>query len=82
MTTPDSITRARAAFIDARLDLADAIREACPAGSSHAYVQRRDRQPAWCEACGFAEDGTRIKDLRGCWHGEECAGSGPDCAPE
>ena len=23
-----------------------------------------------------------VKDLRGCWHGEQCAGSGPDCAPE
>lgn len=58
---PSPIAVARLAFIDARLNLADAIREACPAGNSHAYVQHRDRQSAWCEACGFAEDGTRIK---------------------
>lgn len=56
--TTDAIAHARAAFIDARLNLADAIREACP--KPHAYVQHRDRQPPWCEACGYAEDGTRI----------------------
>lgn len=58
---PSAISLARLAFIDARLNLADTIREACPAGNSHAYGQHRDRQPAWCEACGYAEDGARIK---------------------
>lgn len=58
---PSAIAVARLAFIDARLNLADAIREACPAGNSHAYVQHRNGAPAWCEACGYAEDGTRIK---------------------
>lgn len=52
-----------AALTDARRDLADAIREACPAGHSHAYVQHRDRLPAWCEACGYAEDGMRIREV-------------------
>ena len=47
---------------EAQRDLADAIREACP--GPHSYVQHRDRKPAWCEACGYAEDGTRIRPAR------------------
>lgn len=54
----DRIAQARLAFIDARLDLADAVRDACP--KPHSYVQHRDGQPAWCEACGYAEDGTQV----------------------
>lgn len=56
------IARMAAAAVDARLDLADAIREACL--GPHGYVQHRDRQPPWCETCGYAEDGTRIKEKR------------------
>ena len=61
---PSPIALARLAVIDARLNLADAIREACPAGNLHAYVQHRDRLPAWCEACGYSEDGTRVREVR------------------
>lgn len=52
------IAQRRTALITARLDLADAIRAVCL--GPHSYVQHRDRQPAWCESCGYAEDGTRI----------------------
>lgn len=56
--TTNPVAEARLAYLDARRVLADAIREACPAGHSHAYVQHRDGRPAWCEACGYHEDGT------------------------
>lgn len=48
--------------VDARLDLADAIRNACP--KPHAYVQHRDHQPAWCNTCGRGENGVRYDDAR------------------
>jgi hypothetical protein len=63
-TGPAFIASMAQAAIEAQHDLADAIREACPAGHSHAYVQHRDRKPAWCEACGYAEDGTRVRCVR------------------
>lgn len=54
--TPDDRIRelARRA-VDARLDLTDAIREACP--GPHSYTQHRDHQPAWCNTCGRGENG-------------------------
>ncbi len=62
MNDPHQVIKAmRLAAIDARLDLADAVAAACP--GRHSYVQHRDRNPAWCEACGYADDGTRIKVL-------------------
>lgn len=70
MTTPAArIEIARKAAAVRLAILADTIREACPAGNSHAYVQHRDRKPAWCEACGYAEDGTLIRADAG---GREC----------
>ncbi len=57
----ESIAAARRMFVEARDNLADALLEECP--GPHAVIQRRDGQPAWCEACGNAEDGTRMKEL-------------------
>lgn len=54
----DNIVAARAMFEEARANLADALIEECP--GPHKPVQHRDFKPAWCEACGYAEDGTRI----------------------
>jgi hypothetical protein len=42
----------------ARLRLADTIRNACP--GDHRYVQHHDHEPAWCRACGYTEAGVRI----------------------
>lgn len=59
MSTPDElIAELRGRLIDARLDLADAIRAACP--GRHTYVQHRDGLPPWCKACRYTEDGYRI----------------------
>lgn len=63
MTTADphtDIANRALAVVDARLALVDAIRESCP--GPHLLVQHRDRKPAWCEACGYADDGARIKE--------------------
>ncbi len=47
---------------EARIDLADALRAAC--SGPHDYVQHRDRQGPWCDMCGYAQDGTRVKERR------------------
>lgn len=59
MTTQDHIAELRGKAIDARLDLADAIREACP--GPHVFVQHRDRRPAWCEACRRTDEGDIVQ---------------------
>jgi hypothetical protein len=56
----ERITELARKAVDARLDLADAIRDACP--KPHAYVQHRDHQPAWCNTCGRGENGVRYHD--------------------
>ncbi len=56
----DRIEIARKVVAVALAKLADVIREECP--GLHVYVQRRDGQPRWCKACGYAADGTRIKE--------------------
>lgn len=56
------LTELSRASIDARLALADAIREACP--GPHSFVQHRDRRPAWCNACRRTGDGGSV-DLGG-----------------
>lgn len=53
-----SIRALALAAIDARLNLADAIRKACP--GPHRYVQHRDGNAAWCPVCGYAERGSRV----------------------
>jgi hypothetical protein len=57
VTTEDRIAELAGKVIDARLALADAIRDACP--GPHAYVQHRDHNPPWCKTCGRGEMGTR-----------------------
>ncbi|BAL87324.1 hypothetical protein AMIS_21040 [Actinoplanes missouriensis 431] len=56
----ENIAAARAMFAEARDNLADALAEECP--GPHRLVQRRDGLPAWCEACGYTEDGDRIQE--------------------
>lgn len=55
--TQDRIRELAGKVVDARLALADAIRDACP--KPHAFVQHRDHQPAWCNTCGRGENGVR-----------------------
>lgn len=42
----------------ARLGLADTIRNARPGG--HRYVRRADQEPARCPACRYTEAGVRV----------------------
>lgn len=56
----DHIASLARAVADAQQGLSNAIREACP--GPHLPVQHRDRRPAWCEVCGYAENGNRIKE--------------------
>lgn len=60
MTTQQRITELARIAVDARLNLADAIRDACP--KPHRFVQHRDHQPAWCNTCGRGELGVRYAD--------------------
>lgn len=43
----------------ARLRLADTIRNACP--GDHRYVQHRDGMRPWCEACGYTAAGGLVR---------------------
>lgn len=61
MIDHETIAAARTWYVEARDNLADTLLKECPA--PHRPVQHRDRKPAWCEACGYAEDDTRIKGL-------------------
>jgi len=63
MTEQDRITALARKAIDARLELADAIRAACP--GPHAFAQHRDGRPAWCNTCGRGELGVRYGDRPG-----------------
>lgn len=58
----ERITELARKAVDARLDLADAIRDACP--KPHSFVQHRDHQPAWCNICGRGENGVRYDRAR------------------
>ena len=59
MPKSESDIRALAlAVIDARLNLADAIREACP--GPHSYVDHHDGRMQWCYFCGYTEVGSRV----------------------
>jgi hypothetical protein len=54
-TDQDRISELARTAVDARLELHDAIRDACP--KPHAYAQHRDHQPAWCKTCGRGDNG-------------------------
>jgi hypothetical protein len=56
----DFIRSLATAAVDARLDLADAIRNACP--GPHSYVQHRDGRAPWCNVCRYTELGSRVTE--------------------
>ncbi len=57
----ESIAAARAMHVEAAANLADTLAEECP--GPHRLVQPGGWQTARCYTCGYAEDGTRIKEL-------------------
>jgi hypothetical protein len=57
-STHARIRELRLALIDARLDLHDAIREACP--GPHVYLQTQATLPPWCSVCRYTDQGTPV----------------------
>ncbi|MEU4558554.1 hypothetical protein AB0F72_09190 [Actinoplanes sp. NPDC023936] len=56
----ENIATARAMYVEARGNLADALLEECP--GPHRYVQPGGWQIERCYACGYTEDGTRTEE--------------------
>jgi hypothetical protein len=56
--THDGIAQQAKAIADAQIVLAALILSVCP--GPHRYVQRRDRRPPWCGACGYTSHGLRV----------------------
>jgi hypothetical protein len=73
MTTQDHIRELAGKAVDARLDLADAIRAACP--GPHSFVQHRDDNPPWCKTCGRGEMGARYGKPAADHHARPAAGT-------
>jgi hypothetical protein len=42
-------------------ELEQALSDLCP--GEHKYTQHRDRRPPWCSACGYAVNGTKVRDV-------------------
>lgn len=86
----DDIRALALAVIDARLNLADAIRKACP--GPHSYVDHHDGNTWWCYFCGYTEQGSRVNrpqsttsppsEIRLCgWAGAEVDARNGRCEP-
>lgn len=57
----ESIAEARELVAMAAQHLALGMLTACPL--PHQFVQHRDGKQPWCDSCGYAADGERIREM-------------------